>query len=308
VLRAPEARILLVTLVLFAVLAAVRPREFLTADNGKVLLLSLFAYAIMACGETLLLVSGGFDLSVGSVEGLAGMVAALSMARAHLPWPIAAALGLAAGLAAGLANGLLVARARINPFITTLATMILARGAVHVISGGSDVTGFPIGFRALGQARIAGIQAPVVIALVLVVVADVLLRRHRWFRQSYYIGGNEEAARLSGIPVARVKTVNYAISGLLAGLAGVLVAARFNTAVVDAGETDELRVITAVIIGGASLSGGVGTILGSFLGCVLMATIATATILLSIGPHWEKILVGGILLGAVVFDRIGRRR
>jgi ribose transport system permease protein len=148
---------------------------------------------------------------------------------------------------------------------------------------------------------------PIIISLGLVAIGDLLLRRHRFFRQNYYIGGNEQAAWLSGIPVRRIQVINYALSGLLAALAGLLFAARLDSATPNAGEGDELKVITAVIVGGASLSGGKGTVLGAFLGCVLLATIRPAITYLGIGDHWEKAVVGLILLTAVVLDRVGRR-
>jgi ribose transport system permease protein len=148
---------------------------------------------------------------------------------------------------------------------------------------------------------------PIVLALAVVILVDLLLRKHRFFRQNYYLGGNEAAAWLSGIPVGRIKVFNYALSGVLAAVAGLLFAARLDAATPNAGEGDELKVITAVIVGGASLSGGRGTVLGAFLGCVLLATIRPAITFLGVGDHWEKAVVGLILLTAVVLDRIGRR-
>ncbi len=308
VARIAELRIFLVV-VAFGVAMTIYDARFFSPDTISTILLYLFGYAIMACGMTILLVSGGFDLSVGSVSALAAIVAAVLMkdSSIQLAWPIAMICGLAAGGLCGLFNGLIVARLGINPFITTLGTMLLARGLTYIISSGIGRSGLPAGFCWLGQGYVLGVQTPIVVSLVLVAVADVLLRKSRFFRQNYYIGGNEQAAWLSGIAVNRVKVLNYVISGTLAALAGLLFAARLGTAMPNAGDGDELKVITAVIVGGASLSGGKGTVLGAFLGCLLLAMIRPAIDSIGIEDFWEKAVVGGVLLTAVILDRAGRR-
>ncbi|MBN1341997.1 MAG: ABC transporter permease [Phycisphaerae bacterium] len=306
--RFAEMRILLVV-VAFAVAMTIYDVRFLSSDTISTVLLYLFGYAIMACGMTVLLVSGGFDLSVGSVSALSAMVAAVLMSEPSiaLAWPWAMLIGLATGALLGLFNGLVVARLGINPFITTLGTMLLARGLTYIVSGGAGRSGFEPGFCWLGQGHVLGVQMPIVISLILVFLADLLLRKSRFFRQNYYIGGNEQAARLSGIAVNRIKVFNYCLSGTLAALAGLLFAARLDAAMPNAGEGDELKVITAVIVGGASLSGGKGTVLGAFLGCLLLAMIRPAIDSLGIQDFWEKAVVGAVLLIAVILDRVGRR-
>ncbi len=303
-----ELRILLVVFA-FGLAMWIYDADFLRPETISTILLYLFGYAIIACAMTTLLVSGGFDLSVGSVSALAAMVAAVLMKgpTVHVPWPIAVLAGLAAGALVGLTNGLIVARLGINPFITTLGTMLLARGLTYIVSGGVGRSGFEDRFCWLGQGMIAGIQMPIVISIALVILGDLLLRKSRWFRQNYYIGGNEQAAWLSGIAVNRVKVFNYVMSGTMAALAGLLFCARLDAATPNAGDGDELKVITAVIVGGASLSGGKGTVLGAFLGCLLLAMIRPAISFLGIEDHWEKAVVGIILLVAVLLDRIGRR-
>jgi ribose transport system permease protein len=319
--RLGELRILLVVVVFWLVMWLYNP-AFASAPTINSVLLYLFGYAIMACGMTVLLVSGGFDLSVGSVSALAAMVSAVLMKDSGAPWPVAVLVGLGVGAVAGLLNGLIVAKLDINPFITTLGTMLLARGLTYIVSGGHGRSGFDERFCWLGQglvgtvqwpvwlggARWSGVQMPIVVSLVLVFIADLLLRKSRFFRQNYYLGGNEQAAWLSGIEVNRVKLFNYALSGTLAALAGLLFSARLDSAIPNAGDGDELKVITAVIVGGASLNGGKGTVLGSFLGCLLLATIRPAISFLGIGDHWEKAVVGLILLVAVLLDRIGRKK
>jgi ribose/xylose/arabinose/galactoside ABC-type transport system permease subunit len=305
--RFAELRILLVVVVFWLAMWLYNP-AFISAPTINTVLLYLFGYAIMACGMTVLLVSGGFDLSVGSVSALAAMVTAVLMKDAALPWPAALVIGLAVGAVTGLLNGLIVAKLDINPFITTLGTMLLARGLTYIVSDGRGRSGFSEAFCWLGQGKLAGVQLPIIISLLLVVVADVLLRKHRFFRQNYYVGGNEQAAWLTGIAVNHVKLFNYALSGTLAALAGLLFSARLDSALPNAGDGDELKVITAVIVGGASLNGGKGTVFGAFLGCLLLATIRPAISFLNIGDHWEKAVVGSILLVAVLLDRIGRRK
>ena len=314
-----ELRILLVVVV-FGLAMWLYDARFLSTATINTILLYLAGYAIMACGMTALLVSGGFDLSVGSVSALSAMVAAVLMKdpAAQLPWPVAVVAGLATGAAVGFLNGLAVAKLGINPFITTLATMLLARGLTYIISGGLGRSDFGAQFCWLGQGRmgamqlplvgpVAGVQMPIIISLALVAMFDLLLRKSRFFRQNYYIGGNEQAAWLSGIAVNRIKLFNYGLSGALAALAGLLFCARLDSATPNAGEGDELKVITAVIVGGASLSGGKGTVFGAFLGCVLLAMIRPAISFLPIQDHWEKAVVGAILLAAVLLDRIGRK-
>ncbi|MBM3333106.1 ABC transporter permease [Candidatus Sumerlaeota bacterium] len=307
--RLRELRILLVVAV-FAVSMWWYDRSFLSAETINSILLYQATYAIMACGMTVLLVSGGFDLSVGSVSALSAMVSAVLIKHTaiEIPWPVAAMLGLATGAGIGLLNGLVVAKIGINPFITTLGTMLLARGLTYIVSGGvnQSILGTPLS-RWFGMERPYGVQAPIIVSLALVAVFDLFLRRNRFFRQNYYIGGNEQAAWLSGIAVTRVKLFNYCLSGALAALAGLVSAARFSTAAANAGEGDELKVITAVIIGGASLAGGKGTIFGAFLGCLLLAMIQPAISCLRIQVEWEKAVVGVILLTAVLLDRLGRR-
>ena len=306
--RLAELRILLVVAAFALAMTAYNP-EFLSAPTINTVLLYLFGYAIMACGMTVLLVSGGFDLSVGSVSALSAIVAAVLMKAPsiQMPWPAAMLIGLATGAALGLFNGLIVARLGINPFITTLGTMLLARGLTYIVSDGMGRSGFASGFCWLGQGHVVGVQMPIIISLTLVILADVMLRKSRFFRQNYYIGGNEQAAWLSGIAVGRIKVLNYCLSGTLAALAGLLFSARLDAAMPNAGEGDELKVITAVIVGGASLAGGKGTVLGAFLGCLLLAMIRPAISFLPIEDHWEKAVVGAILLIAVILDRVGRR-
>jgi ribose transport system permease protein len=292
------------------VLSATAP-AFPTTTNLTAVALGMSLDAIVAVGMTVLIVSGGFDLSVGSVMGLAGAVAAL-VATAGGDHGGAAALALLAGLATGAAvgavNGVVVGTVGVNPLVATLATMSIARGLVLILTGGYGLSNLPPAFNALGQTQFLGVQSPIWTMALLVPLGDLLLRRSRWLRPNYAVGSNERAARLSGIPVARVKLGNYMLTGTLAGLAGVLLAARLGTASVTAGQNAELRVIAAVVLGGASLSGGEGTVLGAFLGVLLMALIGNALNLFAVSPNWQSLITGAVLLLAITLDRLATQR
>ena len=247
------------------------------------------------------------DLSVGSILGFTGVVTGLAL-QAGIPILVSIILGLIAALSVGLINGLLVAKMKINPFITTLGMSITIRGLLLVIARGRAVLNLPKAFTALGQGSLYGFQYPIFVMLILVIVGDILLRNSRFLRQNYYIGGNEKAARLSGINVDFVKIANYCLVALLAGVAGLLTTARFGTSSVTIGTGVELRVITATIIGGASLNGGEGSVFGAFLGALFMGVVANALNLLGVGAYWQNFITGLILIIAVLLDVINERR
>lgn len=217
-------------------------------------------------------------------------------------------IGMLIGGAAGLFNGFIISVVGINAFVTTLASLSLFRGLTLIVTRGQNITSLGVDFNAIGQGKFLGIQAPIWYAVILVIIGDILMRHSRFFRQNYYIGGNEKAAKLSGINVVKIKILNYIIVGVLAGFAGVVATARMGTASVQQGTGLELRVITAVIIGGASLQGGEGSVLGAFLGSLLMALITNALTLLGVDIYWQTFVVGGTLLVAVLIDQLGKRR
>ncbi len=255
----------------------------------------------------MLFVAGGLDLSVGSTVAFTGVVAGLAL-NAGIPSPLAILLALVAAVAVGLANGLLIARLRINAFIITLGSMITVRGLLLVIARGQAVLNLPESFTVIGQGRLWGVQYPILVTLALVVVGDLLLRNTRFLRQNYYVGGNERAARLSGLNVERVKIFNYCTIALLAGVAGLMITARFGSASLTLGNGLELRVITATIIGGASLSGGEGTVLGAFFGTLFLGVLANVLNLLGVDVYWQNLVTGLMLILAVVFDAANERR
>ena len=280
---------------------------FLSSGNILALLLGLSVEAIIAVAMTNLMVSGGFDMSVGSIVAFTGAATA-TLIVAGVPVVIAVLGGLALGAAIGLFNGFIIGKIGINPFVTTLSSLSLFRGLTLFLTRGKNISGLPDAFKDIGQATVVGVQTPIIIAVVLIIGGDFMLRRFRFFRQSYYIGGNERGARLSGINVDRLKILAYTLTGLFAGLAGIVLTSRLGAASMTAGTGLELRVITAVIIGGASLQGGEGTVLGAFLGSLLMALITNALTLLGVDVYWQTFVIGATLLAAVLIDRIGKVR
>jgi len=281
--------------------------HFLTSRNLIALMLGLSIETIIAVGMTNLMVSGGFDMSVGSITAFIGAATAM-MVTFDIPVFSAVILGLCIGAFIGMLNGLVVAKLGINAFVTTLSSLSLFRGLTLIVSGGRNISGLPESFEVIGQSSLLGIQMPIWYAVFLVIAGDMMLRKARFFRQNYYIGGNEKAARLSGISVDKIKIINYVLTGLFAGFAGIVMTSRLGSASMTAGIGLELRVITAVIIGGASLGGGEGTVIGTFLGSVLMALIVNALTLFGVDVYWQTFVIGGTLLIAVVIDRLGKIR
>jgi len=302
-----EFALVLVLFVMTIFMTLVSP-VFFTKANIEAILLSLSVEATIAVGMVILLIAGGLDLSVGSILAFTGVVAGLCLTVLKLSAPLSIFIGLLAALLVGAVNGLLISKMKINPFIATLGMQITVRGLTLVLASGKAVLNLPPSFTVVGQGRLFGIQYPIYVMLVLVIVFDILMRNMRFFRQMYYIGGNEKAARLSGINVDWVQVLNYCLVGVLAGIAGVMITARFGSSSLTVGSGVELRVITATIIGGASLSGGEGSVFGAFLGALFMGVLANALNLLGVDVYWQNFVTGLILIIAVVVDVLNERR
>lgn len=280
---------------------------FLSMANLRAITIGMTPNAIIVIGMAILLASGGFDLSVGSVMALASTAAAmLLVAGWSIPLAVAAALGI--GVCAGLLNGGLVTLIGINPLVATLGTMSIARGIALVMTEGFSVSSLPAGFATAGKASFAGLPVLFWVTIILVLLFDLAVRYTSFFRQIYFIGANERAAALSGIAVGRVRVVAYVITGFLAALAGVLLASRLMSGTPTAGNGLELQVLAAAVIGGASLKGGEGTILGAFLGVVFVALINNAMTMLAVSVYWQMIIIGLVLVIAVGIDMLTRRR
>ena len=292
---------LLGLLILCIVLTCLSDR-FLTVDNLLNVTRQVSINAVISVGMTLVILTGGIDLSVGSILAFSGSIAAglLTGGQALLP---AILIGVTAGALLGLFNGLLIARASIPPFIATLGTMTAARGFTLVYTDGRPITGMEEAFRFLGGGYIAGIPVPVIIMLSIFIAAHIMLTKTKFGRYIYAIGGNEEATRLSGIGTKKILIAVYTLAGLLAGFSGVIMASRLNSAQPTAGAGFELDAIAAVVLGGTSLSGGVGTIGGTLIGAMIIGVLDNGLNLLNVSSFYQQVAKGAVILLAVYVDR-----
>jgi ribose transport system permease protein len=297
---------LLGLLILCAILGGLSP-NFLTFDNLINVFRQSAVNALVALGQLLVIITAGIDLSVGSVLGLSCVLAAL-MLKAGVPPAIAVLGALAIGAALGSVNGLLLTKLRLpHPFIPTLGMMNVARGLALVISGGFPISELPAGFRFWGAGSVLWIPAPVVLVIFFYVLFHVFLTRTTPGRDIYAIGGNPQAAMLSGVPVDARLIMVYTLSGLMAGAASVVLAGRMNSGFPLAGTGAELDSIAAVIIGGASFFGGVGTVGGTLVGALIMAVLRNGLNLLDVSASWQTVVIGLVIVGAVLVDVIRKR-
>jgi ribose transport system permease protein len=275
--------------------------HFLTVSNLLNVLEQTAINAIVAVGMTFVIISGGIDLSVGSVLALSG-IALGSALQAGAAVPVAIALALAVGLGCGLVNGVLVTFGRLPPFIATLGMMSVARGAALMLAEGRPISGFDDGFRMLATARVLKLPAPAIIAALIYAVAHFVLGHTVFGRATYAIGGNEEAARLSGVHVRYHKTAIYGVAGLMSAAAAVILTARLNSAQPTAGTMYELDAIAATVIGGTSLLGGEGTIMGALIGALIMGVLRNGLNLLNVSSFFQQVVIGVVIIGAVLVD------
>jgi ribose transport system permease protein len=307
----------LIALALMVLAMSLLSDRFLTAENGLNILRQISVNLCLSVGMTLIILAGGIDLSVGAVLALAGAVAAgflkngvaLSALAVRLEFTVSGAVvaGLLVGAAAGWFNGLAITRFNLPPFVATLGMLSIARGLTMLWTGGFPITGLGPTFGFLGTGIFLGIPMPVWISGTLVGVFVVLTRWARFGRYIYAVGGNERAALLSGLPVARIKLGVYTLGGLLAGAAGLIVTARLDSAQPNAGLGYELDSIAAVVIGGTSLSGGRGGVLGTVLGCLIIGVLNNGLFLLDVSPFWQQVVKGFVILAAVAIDRVSKR-
>jgi ribose transport system permease protein len=301
-----ELSLVIMTLITIVGASFVFPNSFPSFLNAAGILRNFALDAIMCCGMMLLMVSGVFDLSVGSIFSLVGVLTAALMKNFGWPVPLAILAGLAAAITCGLLNGFITAKIKVNALITTLGTQQIFRG-IAIWIGGTNIPALPEGFNAIAQNKIIGIQGFVWIMGAVVLITYILLSQTRLFRQFYYIGGNAKAAKLSGISVERMQIFGFAFMGLMAGLAGMLFASRLGAAVAVAGDGKELGIITATILGGASLSGGKGNIFGALIGVIFIAIVNNLMILATVEAYWQSIVIGSILILAVATDWLVNR-
>jgi len=307
-LRLPdETGIFGVLIVVLAVFSVLSP-NFRTLDNFSVLLINGTVIAFLALGQTFVLLTGGIDLSTGSNIAMTGVLAALLM-RADVPWGLAAVIAVAAGTALGVLNGLLVHYVRIPAFIVTFSTQGVALAIPLIITQASSIPVLQPGFSWLGQGRIAGIPLPVLLLVLVAVVAALFLRMTRPGVHVYALGGNKAAARLAGVNIAGTTVLVYAVSGFCAGFGGLIATSRLMVGFPATGTGNELFYsIAAAVVGGVSLFGGVGSVLGAMIGAVLIAAVSNGMNVLNVQSYWQSLVIGVIILAGVSVDTFRRLR
>ncbi len=304
-----EFNILALVVFVIIILSIASP-NFLTIRNFVNLGINLSVDSILVIGMTMVLATGGVDLSIGSILGLACMITGICHVMLGLNIWLSCLIAIIFAGILGAINGFMIGKVKITPLIVTLAMMGMARGLTYVFTEGASVavTEEPEAFLMLGKGNILGFPVIMIIALILIIIFDILMRNMMCFRKMYYIGSNQKASRLSGINVFKTKMFTYIIMALFCGIAGALTLARFTVATPKAGLGAEMRIISACVIGGASLSGGVGTVLGSLAGLTLLSIVNNGLILLDVSIYWQDFISGAILLLAVTVDQLSSRK
>jgi rhamnose transport system permease protein len=306
VFRVRESGIIVVLIVFVAITVSIEPR-FASQQEAQFILANTTIFALLALGETMVIVSRNVDLSIGSVVGLSAYVSANLFGKIHgIPIVVVFLVGLGIGLAVGVANGLMVAIGRVPSLVVTLATLYIVRGLDILIVGGNEVVAqtLPNAFIQIPRAGVYGVPYLAIVIAVVIGVGAYYLRSYRSGRELYAIGSNPEAARLAGIRVGRRVFTAFAVSGAIAGVAGVLWAAQYQTIDSNAGTGYELIVIASVVVGGVAIFGGSGSAVGAAIGALLLQTINSALYVLGISPFWDQAIAGALLLAAITLDRV----
>ena len=306
----PEFGVFLILLAMMVFLS-LSTDTFLKNTNISNIMRDFSWIAIVAFGECMVVITAGIDLSVGSVMGLSGLITAMLFARGASV-PVAVGGGLLTGLIAGLANGLMITKGKLPPFIATLGSMLMARGLCYGLSGGWPVRDLPAAFNNLGRGVVPlgnfEVPLPAIFMLIFAVIVSAYLARTVWGYRIYAVGGNETATSLSGINAAWVKIMVYVLAGFLAAVGGVLMTARLGVAGPMAGYGYELDVIAAAVVGGTSLSGGEGTILGVLIGAAVMQVLRNGLVLTGVSAYWLQAVQGLVIVVAIMLDQLRKRR
>lgn len=292
----------LVGLILIVIILSIISADFLTVGNIFNVLRQVSINALIGFGMTFVILTGGIDLSVGSIIALSSAFAAGMMASGTNSW-LAIGVGVLSGTLMGTINGVVIARGKVAPFIATLATMTIFRGLTLVYTQGKPITGLPDAFGMIGRGYLLEIPMPVIWMLVAFGALYVLLKYTSFGRHVFALGGNEEATRLSGINTSRVKVLVYSISGLLASISGIILTSRLNSAQPTAGTSYELDAIAAVVLGGTSLAGGKGWIVGTLIGAMIIGILDNGLNLMNVSSFYQLVVKGGVILLAVLLDR-----
>jgi ribose transport system permease protein len=296
-----------VTLIALFIALTIASPNFLTETNLASVVRQTAVINIIALGMTLVIITAGIDLSVGSMLAVAGLFGTMAMRDGH-SIPYAVATGIITGLICGLLNGLMIALFKINPFIVTLGTMGIYRGLALVISNGLPIHEIPQSFSYLGAGNLLGVPVVLWILLVCALFMHFILENTKLGRYSFAIGSNPDAAFYAGVPIKFHLTMVYALIGLLTGLAGMIEASRLMTGQPTAGQGYELQAIAAVVIGGGSLTGGEGSVIGTLVGAFVMGLLSNGSDLLGISPYWQQAIIGAVIIAAVGFDELRKRR
>ncbi len=297
---------LLALCVLLAVLPATS-KSFLSSRNAFNVLRQVSTNMFIACGMTMVIILGGIDLSVGSIIALAGCVEAGMVVHLNMPLPVAILVGIGIGAIVGAFNGFVISRTTIPAFIVTLATMNIARGAAYVYTGGSPVRVMTDEWKFVGAGYVGPIPTPVIIMIVVLIITGILMNKTKLGRHIYAVGGNPQAAEFSGINVRRVKFLIHLYSGIMAGLAGIVLASRMYSGQPTAGDGAEMDAIAAVVVGGTSMAGGSGKIGGTIIGALIIGILNNGLNLMNVNSFWQYIVKGCVILGAVFVDFLRNR-
>jgi len=296
---------IILALLALCIFLAVNPAtssSFLTQKNVFNVLRQISTNLYLACGMTMVIILGGIDLSVGSIIALSGCVAAGCVSRYNLPLVVALIVGVLVGLVVGMFNGWVIAKTTIPPFIVTLATMNVAKGLAYVYTGGSPVRVVTKEWQFVGAGYIGAVPTPVVILVIVLIVTAIIMNKTKLGRHMYAVGGNAQAAEFSGISVAKVKFLVHTYSGIMAGLAGIVLASRMYSGQPTAGDGAEMDAIAAVVVGGTSMAGGSGKIGGTIIGGLIIGVLNNGLNLMNVNSFWQYVVKGCVILLAVYLD------
>ncbi|MDX1637086.1 MAG: ABC transporter permease [Balneolaceae bacterium] len=297
----------LIAFVAICIGMAVLTPNFLTVTNLLIVVRQITINAMLAFGVTFVIISGGIDLSMGSVVAVAGVVAATFAQAGSYPLIVPLLVGLSAGVLIGAFNGIVITRGNVPPFIVTLGTMTIGRGLALIISDGRPISNLSESFGYIGGGELLGIPFPIVLLGIIFVLCLIVLKKTVLGRYIYAVGGNEEAARASGIDVRRIKITVYTLCGALSAVGGIILASRISTGQPNVGIAFELDAIAAVVIGGTSLAGGIGSMTGTLVGALLIGVIGNGLDLMNVSSYYQQVVMGLIIIGAVVLDNVRRK-
>lgn len=307
----------LIALFILCIVFAVLSDKFFTVANGLNVMRQISVNICISVGMTLIILTAGIDLSVGSVLALCGAITAgllkhgIAIEKFHLfiGFTILGAIlaGIIVGSLLGFLNGFVITKFKVPPFVATLAMLTIARGLTMLYTGGNPISSFDSAFTFIGGGWLLGLPVPVWIAVLIVIAAIIVTKKIKLGRYIFAIGGNENAAKLSGININKVKIMVYTIAGALAAVGGIIVTARLDSAQPNAGSSYELDAIAAVVIGGTSLSGGRGSIWGTVLGALIIGVLNNGLVLLDVSPFWQQVVKGGVILLAVIIDKMNTK-